>query len=139
MFNIKRRSRWILIIAIAVVAMLLIVFYRLRIPDTRSDLRKSYDAIKVGMTEQEVEGILGKPGDHRVTTRPIGRSGGNAIVSGETWPDGSKYSVWQFDEKEIWVDYSPTAAVTGKTWGGPIENMPYHFFGIEIPREWLEW
>jgi hypothetical protein len=92
--------------------------------------KESYDRLQEARNREEVEAILGSPGDYR--TGPTKPNTTTAVIGDPSRPDVRL--VWQGDEAEIWVwvDPDPPEGVSavGFYRTGPLQVGVLH---------WLKW
>jgi hypothetical protein len=98
--------RWLPVVAVVSLALLLGVAARVvfLLPTNPNITHENFQRIKAGMKREEVEAILGPPGDYR--------TGPTAQLSKAAWTSGPLPPLrWRSDELEISVWTHPSGAV----------------------------
>jgi hypothetical protein len=102
--------------------------------------RENYDRVQLGMSQSEVEAILGPPGDYRNgevsnTEHWVGRNV-KSVPGRLEGPD-----VWQCDEAELIVYRDPSGGVHTIYFGyfQPVNRDPLHLLGWHLQRMWHHW
>jgi hypothetical protein len=132
----KRKRAWILPLVIPVVVLLWLFFSTDRISP------QSYDRIMLGMTQEEVEAIIGlPPGDYY--SGPMGVFGrGPFVLLTDAEGEGgmnSPMSFWRGDTWQINVTLNENREVVGRSLSSLHAPVSGQFSFLEWLRERLPW
>jgi hypothetical protein len=139
------RHKWKLLALAGLVLLAGVTALVLWPPPSSRVTRENSDRIKQGMTQAEVEAILGPPGDYTTGPMLVDLGGGYEPVN-DAYPGldrnlGSGMSVWRSDAGCVVVAYSVSGevlfsqSVEGKRRAqGPLDNLLWR-----AKRQWRKW
>jgi hypothetical protein len=115
---------------LVVLAAVLYVGYRHGWP--RPSFRDRFDRVGAGMSDEEVRGVMGPPGDYKSDWRPqvseyaqvwqmrdgefARREYRGMAVHTEVGLSGGRFLVWKMDEAVVIVEFDGDDRVCGKIW-----------------------